>query len=96
MAGNPRCWCQTTSRIGVRNKTREQWFHCPVGKCGFKEDVPAGYGAGWNNGVAGPPGYAVHSAQPGQVFEMDANPYEAQALQNGADRGGGCCCCVVM
>lgn len=96
VAGNPPCGCSFTSRIGINNETKEQWFHCPVGRCRFNEGLPAGYWACWSDTAAGPPGYATGAAQPKPGFGMDIGPYEAQIFRDGGERRGGCCGCLVM
>ncbi|KAE9381898.1 hypothetical protein N431DRAFT_393582 [Stipitochalara longipes BDJ] len=82
---NPRCVCGYTSRIGIRNESRTEFFHCPVGWCGFYQDVPPGYGAGYMTGAAGPPGYAMY-----------AGPGARLAVQEKEERNETCCGCLVM
>jgi len=94
--GNPRCVCGFTSRIGINNQTQQQWFHCPVGRCRFNEDVPAGYAASWRDGVVGSPGYGSYASQAGPRTGMGMNKYEVQLVHDREESRGGCCGCLVM
>ena len=94
--GNPRCVCGFTTRIGINNHNRQQWFHCPVGRCRFNEDVPAGYGASWRDGAAGPPGHGSYAAQAKPGIEISMTSYEVQLGHGREEIRGSCCGCVVM
>jgi hypothetical protein len=40
--GNPRCYCQFTSRRSTNNGN--EFFSCPMGRCSFNQNAPTGFG----------------------------------------------------
>jgi hypothetical protein len=93
---NPRCNCGFTSRIGKQNRAEKQWFHCPVGRCAFNQDVPDGHRASWRDGAAEPPRYSGQNTDSGPRYGMGMNGYEGHTVQDEEEKRESCCGCLVM